>query len=113
MSVDAPITDPNADLVVGEGDRPGSNQPDRRRRAFHNMHAIFRCSLAIRAPDVLRLRKAVDRRTGGLPSVRRLTGAPHFSGMAAVRDGTILFESYAPDFGPHEPHSIQRSPGPP
>jgi CubicO group peptidase (beta-lactamase class C family) len=100
-------TDPNPDLLVGEGARPGWNQPDRRRRAFHNMHAVFRYSLGIRAPAVLRLRKAVDRRIGDLASVRRLTGTPHFSGMVAAREGQILFEAYAPDFGPHQPHSVQ------
>jgi hypothetical protein len=39
-------TDPNPDLLVGEGDRPGWNQPDRRRRAFHNMHTVSRLLLA-------------------------------------------------------------------
>ena len=34
--------DRNPDLVVGEDGRPGWNQPDRRRRAFHNMHTVFR-----------------------------------------------------------------------
>jgi CubicO group peptidase (beta-lactamase class C family) len=92
---------------VGEGDRPGWNQPDRRRRAFHDMPGVFRYSLGFRAPEVLRLRKVVDRRIGDLESVRRLTGTPHFSGMVAVREGSILFEAYAPDFGPHQPHSVQ------
>ena len=27
--------------------------------------------------------------------------------MVAARDGSILFEPYAPDFGPHQPHSVQ------
>jgi CubicO group peptidase (beta-lactamase class C family) len=100
-------TDRNPDLVVGVGGRPAWNQPDRRRRAFHNMHAVFRYSLGIRAPEVLRLSKVVDRRIGDLESVRRLTGTPHFSGMVAARDGAILFERYAPDFGPRQPHSVQ------
>ena len=107
MSANEITTDRNPDLLVGEGDRPAWNQPDRRRRAFHNMHTVFRYSLGIRAPEVLRLRKAVDRRIGDLASVRRLTGTPHFSGMVAARDGSILFEAYAPDFGPHQPHSVQ------
>ena len=57
MSPERPkcLSDPNPDLLVGEGDRPGWNQPDRRRRAFHNMHRVFRYSLGIRAPEVLRL----------------------------------------------------------
>ena len=107
MSVNVTTTDPNPDLLVGEGDRPGWNQPDRRRRAFHNMHTVFRYSLGIRAPEVLRLGKVVDRRIGDLASVRRLTGTAHFSGMVAVRGGDVLFERYAPDFGPDQPHSVQ------
>src|SRR5262245_38518874 len=71
------------------------------------MQTIFRYSLGLRAPAVLRFRKAVDRRIGDLASVRRLTGTPHFSAMVAAREGSILFETYAPDFGPHQAHSIQ------
>jgi CubicO group peptidase (beta-lactamase class C family) len=101
------MTERNPDLIVGAGDRPGWNQPDGRRRAFHNMHSVFRYSLGIRAPEVLRLGKAVDRRIGDLPSVRKLTGTTYFSAMVVVRGGEVLFESYAPDFGPSQPHSIQ------
>jgi CubicO group peptidase (beta-lactamase class C family) len=107
VSVNVTTTDPSSDLLVGEGDRPGWNQPDRRRRAFHNMHTVFRYSLGIRAPEVLRLGKVVDRRIGDLASVRRLTGTTYFSGMVAVRGGDVLFERYAPDFGPTQPHSVQ------
>jgi CubicO group peptidase (beta-lactamase class C family) len=103
----ASTTERNPDLIVGAGDRPGWNQPDGRRRAFHNMHTVFRYSLGIRAPDVLRLGKVVDRRIGDLPSVRKLTGTTYFSGMVVVRGGDVLFEIYAPDFGPRQPHSIQ------
>jgi CubicO group peptidase (beta-lactamase class C family) len=71
------------------------------------MHGVFRYSLGIRAPAVLTLGKVVDRRIGDLPSVRRLTGTAHFSGMVVVRGGDVLFESYARDFGPDQPHSVQ------
>jgi CubicO group peptidase (beta-lactamase class C family) len=107
VSEAARSTGGNVDLLVGEGGRPTWNQPDHRRRAFHNMHTVFRYSLGLRAPQVLRLRKRVDRRIGDLASVRRLAGTAYFSGMVAVRDGDVLFERYAPDFGPHQPHSIQ------
>ena len=107
MSGSGIATDRNPDLVVGEGGRPGWNQPDRRRRAFHHMPEVFRYSLGIRAPEALRLRKAIDRRIGDLEPVRRLTGTTQFSAMVVARDGIVLFETYAPDFGPRQPHSIQ------
>src|SRR5215471_6068227 len=107
MSPNENATHLNPDLVVGEGDRPAWNQPDRRRHAFHHMHALLRYTLGIRAPDTLPLRKVIDRRIGDLPSVRQLTSTPHFSGMVAAHDGRILFETYASDFGPHQPHSVQ------
>ena len=107
MSQSVIATDRNPDLFVGEGGRPGWNQPDRRRRAFHHMHEVFRYSLGIRAPETLRLRKVIDRRIGDLEPVRRLTGTTQFSAMVVARDGIVLFETYAPDFGPRQPHSIQ------
>ncbi len=100
-------SDRTPELVVGESGRPGWNQPDRRRHAFHHMHEVFRYSLGIRAPEVLRLTKAVDRRIGDLPSVRKLTGTAYFSGMVAVRGGDVVYERYAGDFGPRQPHSVQ------
>lgn len=90
MPASAPTTDPSPDLPVGKGARPGWNQPDRRRRAFHNMHTVFRYSLGLRAPEVLRPRKLVDRRIGDLPSVRRLTGTGYFSGMLANPDTGVV-----------------------
>jgi CubicO group peptidase (beta-lactamase class C family) len=107
VSQDGMTTERNPDLLVGEGHRPGWNQPDRRRHAFHHMHAVFRYSLGIRASAVLRLRKGVDRRIGDLEPVRRLTSTPYFSGLIAAHESRILFEAYAPDFGPAQPHSIQ------
>ncbi len=104
---DMPALDHDPDLVVGEVGSPGWNQPDRRRRAFHAMPGVFRYSLGLRAPAILRFRKAIDHRVGDLPAVHQLTTAPQFSAMVAARDGHILWERYAPDFGPNQPHSIQ------
>ena len=42
-----------------------------------------------------------------MPEVQRLTNLPCFSGMVVARGQKILYESYAPDFGPSQPHSIQ------
>ena len=103
----APATDRDPDLVVGEGGRPGWNQPDRRRRAFHAMPGVFRYSLGLRAPAILRFTKAIDHRMGDLPAVQRLTTSPQFSAIVVARDGVMVFERYAPDFGPTQPHSVQ------
>jgi len=97
----------NPDLHVGPGNLAGWNQPDRRRKGFHGLHALSRYDMGVRAPDVLVLRKSIDRRIGDLPSVRRLTGATPFSAMAVVRGQSVLYEAYAPDFGPDRPHTLQ------
>ena len=56
---------------------------------------------------MLPLSKAIDERIGDMPEVRRYTGTTYFSAMAVVREQSVLFEAYAPDFGPDRPHSMQ------
>ncbi len=102
-----PTTVPNPDLVVGEDDKAYWNLPDNRRSGFHNLQKLTRYSLGIRASDVLPLSKAIDERIGDMPEVRRYTGTTYFSAMAVVREQSVLFETYAPDFGPDRPHSMQ------
>ncbi len=99
-------THPNPDLVVGPDLREAWNTADRRRWGFHNLHRIARYGLHLRSRDVLRLRRRIDRRIGDMPEVRRLTGTTFFSAMVVVRGATLVFEKYAPDFGPGRPHSI-------
>jgi CubicO group peptidase (beta-lactamase class C family) len=42
-----------------------------------------------------------------METVRHFTSLPWFSAMVVIRGQHILFERYAPDFGPDRPHSIQ------
>lgn len=100
-------TDPNPELVVGDDHFGAYNQPERRRRAFHGMHQVFRYVLGVKAPNVLRLERRIDWRIGSLPSVRRLAGTTFFSGLCVLRGQELLYEAYAPDFGPDRHHSIQ------
>ncbi len=100
-------TIPNPDLVVVEDDKPNWNLPKTRRRGFHNLYQVGRYGMSIRAPNILPLSDAIDRRIETLPSVRRLTTTSIFSAMAVVQNQAVLFEAYAPDFDRNQPHSIQ------
>jgi CubicO group peptidase (beta-lactamase class C family) len=97
----------NPDLDMGGQTLSPWNRPDRRRRAFHDMHRMFRYVIGMKAPRVLRLDRDIDWRIGALPSVRRITGSTYFSGLCVVRGHELLYEDYAPDFGPDGLHSIQ------
>ncbi|HZF33690.1 MAG TPA: serine hydrolase, partial [Candidatus Angelobacter sp.] len=100
-------TVPNPDLAVLADNKPGWNQPDRRRYGFHNFHTLARYSQSFRAARVMVLEKRMDLRIPALDSVRAITTLPWFSGMAVLRGRHVLFERYAPDFGPDQPHGIQ------
>jgi CubicO group peptidase (beta-lactamase class C family) len=102
-----PATYRNPDLVVNDDNLAGWNQAGNRRHGFHNLHLLQRYGLLIRSPDVMVLNRDIDRRIGDLAETRRLTTANEFSAMAVVRGSTLLFETYAPDFGPDRPHSMQ------
>lgn len=107
MTRNTPVGRPNPQLEVGRDNRSAWCQTDSRRWGFHNLHLLSRYSLTMRAPSVLELHKCFDMRIPDLPLVRKLTGSPFFSGMAVVRGSEIVFERYAPDFGPDRIHSIQ------
>lgn len=100
-------TTSNPDITVTRDIKPRWNSPDFRRQGFHNLHTSTRYSISFRAAQVLTLEKCIDRRIGDRDDVQRLTNTSMFSGMAVVQGQTILFEKYAPDFGPNQPHSIQ------
>ena len=97
---------PNPDLTVGADHKPRWNSADGRRHGFHNLHRIARYVQSFRAADVLSLHSDTDVALAARPDVAHLTGLPFFSAMVVLRGDRVLFERYAPDFGPDQPHSI-------
>lgn len=100
-------TIPNPDLVVVEGNKSHWTHADHRRHGFHNLYRIARYCMSFRAARVMPLEKRMDLRIAELDAVRHFTSLPWFSAMIVIRGQYILFERYAPDFGPDSPHSIQ------
>ncbi|MER9643190.1 serine hydrolase [Mesorhizobium sp. M0239] len=98
---------PNPDLAIAADNKPRWELPDYRRYGFHDLYRTARYSLSFRAPSVLPLVKQIDWRIGERPEVARFLAMPHFSAFVVVKGGRILYEAYAPDFGPNRPHSIQ------
>ena len=101
------VTVPNRQLVVGADNKPWWNQPANRRYGFQHLDRVARYSLTLRSARVMTLEPQHDLRIAQLDSVRLLTSLPWFSAMVVIRDQQILFERYATDFAPHQPHSIQ------
>jgi len=97
---------PNPDLVVGADHRPRWNSAPFRRAGFHNLHLQSRYAQSFRAAAVADLRLASDLSIPSREDVRQLTGLPWFSAMAVTEGNRLLYEAYAPDFGPDRPHSI-------
>jgi CubicO group peptidase (beta-lactamase class C family) len=97
---------PNPDLAVGPERHPRWNAAPFRRHGFHNLHRIARYTQTFRAARVLDLRLSADLSIPARDDVRRLTSLPWFSAMAVAEGNRLLYESYAPDFGPDQPHSI-------
>ncbi len=77
-----------------------------RRHSFRNLHRINRYGISLRSDLVLRLEKNIDHQIGQLPEVQALTAGEAFCGMAVARGQELLFEKYARDFGPNQPHTI-------
>ncbi|MFZ5708311.1 MAG: serine hydrolase [Pseudomonadota bacterium] len=65
---------------------------------------------SFRAGQVLALRTESDLRIALRDDVARRTALPWFSAMCVVRGDRILYERYAPDFGPGRVHSIMSIP---
>jgi CubicO group peptidase (beta-lactamase class C family) len=99
-------THPNPDLVVGPERHPRWNTPQHRRHGFHNLHRIARYTTTFRAARVMDLRLAADLGLPAREDVRRLTSLPWFSALAVTEGNRLLYEAYAPDFGPDQPHAI-------
>ena len=104
MSSDFPR---NPDLSVDHRNLAAWNTPERRRDGFRRLPLLHRRGLTLRAERVLPLAVDIDRHIGDLPALRRLTGTAAFCGMAVARGDRLVFERYAPDFGPDMVHSIQ------
>ena len=100
-----PSTQPNPDLVVGPSQREQWNTAEVRRRHFHRLHAVVRYGISLRSPEVLMLERNIDRRIGDMPAVGKLTATTYFSAMVVLRNETLVYEKYAPDFKPHCAHS--------
>ncbi|MGL4238251.1 serine hydrolase domain-containing protein [Tabrizicola sp.] len=99
-------THPNPDLAVGPHRQPRWNSAPHRRHGFHNLPAIARYAQSFRAAQVLDLRFSADLAIAAREDVRHLTALPWFSAMAVTEGNRLLYEAYAPDFGPDRPHSI-------
>lgn len=82
------------------------NLPDHRRRGFHNLQTTARYVMTLRAPRVLPLIKEVDWTIGERPKIARFLAMPHFSAFVVLRGQRILYEAYAPDFGPERTHPL-------
>lgn len=97
---------PNPDLSVGADLHPRWNSAAHRRQGFHHLHQIARYTQTFRAASVMDLRPVEDATISARDDVRRLTADPAFSAMAVTEGNQLLFEAYAPNFGPDQPHAI-------
>jgi CubicO group peptidase (beta-lactamase class C family) len=97
---------PNPDLLVGTDARPRWNSAPHRRHGFHNLHRLSRYVQSFRAGSVQDLRLSTDPTIAQRADVAHHCGNPWFSAMVVAEGGRILFERYAPDFAPDQPHSL-------
>lgn len=101
------MTHPNPDLAVGPLGLSGWNTPERRRQSFQRLHLLHRRGMSLRSAEVLPLTPDFQPALGETGGLRQLLSRPAFGALVVVRDGRILLESYAPDFGPSQLHSMQ------
>lgn len=78
-----------------------------RRFGLQHFEDIVRFSNSVRPTTIRELNKSQDLNIGDLPEVDYLTNTTAFSGIVVVKGSTIVFEKYASDFGPSQPHSCQ------
>jgi CubicO group peptidase (beta-lactamase class C family) len=97
---------PNPDLTVQPDRFTHWNSAPWRRHGFHNLPAIARYAQSFRAARILDLRLAADLSIPAREDVRCLTTLPWFSAMAVTEGNRLLYQAYAPDFRPDQPHSI-------
>lgn len=82
---------------------------ENRRYALHHFQKVVRYTLGVRPTIIRKLKKNQDLNIGDLPEVKYLTSTTSFSGIVIVKGDTIVYEKYAPDFGPAQQHSCQSS----
>jgi CubicO group peptidase (beta-lactamase class C family) len=82
---------------------------ENRRYALHNFQKVVRYTLGVRPTIIRKLKKSQDLDIGDLPEVNYLTSSTSFSGIVILKGDTIVYEKYAPDFGPAQQHSCQSS----
>ena len=99
-------THPNPDLDMNGDVLPGWNQPENRRRSFHNLQQTARYALSFRAAQVMTLKRNQSVAIADRSDVAALTALPWFSAMVVLRGAEVIFERYAPDFGPSCAHSV-------
>lgn len=97
----------NPSLAVGPGNKQGWNRPANRRAAFHDFGATVKYARLFRSRLTLGLGTHEAGWLARRSDVARLTALPVFSAMIVAKGPVLLFERYAPDFGPGRTHSIQ------
>jgi len=80
---------------------------ENRRYGLHHFEQIARFTMGVRPSAVRKLKKTQDLDIGEIPAVKYLTSTTSFSGLVIVKGDTIVYEKYAPDFGPTRLHSCQ------
>lgn len=82
---------------------------ENRRYALHHFDKVVRYTMGVRPTTIRKLKKNQDLNIGDLPEVNYLTNTTAFSGLVIIKGDTIVYEKYAPDFGPAQTHSCQSS----
>jgi CubicO group peptidase (beta-lactamase class C family) len=80
---------------------------ENRRYGLHHFEQIARFTMGVRPSLVRKLKKTQDLDIGEIPEVKYLTNTTSFSGLVIIKGDTIVYEKYAPDFGPSQVHSCQ------
>lgn len=80
---------------------------ENRRYSLHHFDQITRFTMGVRPSIVRKLKKTQNLDIGEIPEVKYLTNTTAFSGLVVVQGDAIVYEKYAPDFGPTQVHSCQ------
>lgn len=94
-------------LAIGAHNKAEWDQPSTRRQGLRDLHRLHRYGLSLRAPRVLPLETRINFRLHDINSLRWYVSHPFFTGITVLLGQHVVFEQYAPDFGPDQVHSIQ------